>query len=126
MLCAVSALLLLCFRRMCPMPQPNPLTHTPLPTPIGRPKTIDDAYIQRLSELVQQSPKASGYAFDRWTAYWLREHLLREFGVAVTERHINRLLRQMGLSTRQRLQIHQGKLNRHGSIAIVDLSPNLT
>jgi transposase len=107
------------------MPQFHTQNSSTGQTPIGRPKTIDDAYIQRLSELVQQSPKASGYAFDRWTAYWLREHLLREFGVAVTERHINRLLRQMGLSTRQRLQVHQGKLNRHVSIAIVDLPPNL-
>lgn len=95
------------------------------PSTIGRPKTIDDAYVERLKELVRQSPKASGYAFDRWTAYWLREHLLGEFGIAVTERHINRLLSQMGLSTRQRLQISHGKLTHHDPIAIVDLFPTL-
>lgn len=95
-----------------------------LSAPIGRPKTIDDAYIQRLGELVKQSPKGVGYSFDRWTAYWLREQLLREFGVAVTERHINRLLRQMGLSTKQRLQVRHGKLNAHTPIAIVDLAPS--
>jgi transposase len=92
---------------------------------IGRPKTIDETYVQRLEELVRQTPKALGYAFDRWTAYWLREHLLGELGIAVTERHINRLLRQMGLSKRQRLQISRGKLTHHEPIAIVDLFPKL-
>jgi hypothetical protein len=91
------------------------------PAPIGRPKTVDDSYTNRLGELVQQSPKAFGYAFDRWTAYWLREHLLREFGIAVTERHINRLLKQMGLSTRQRLHLRHGKLSHYQNITIVDL-----
>jgi transposase len=90
---------------------------------IGRPKTIDDTYVERLEELARQSPKASGYAFDRWTAYWLREHLLGELGIAITERHINRLLRQMGLSKRQRLQVSHGKLTHHEPITIGDLSP---
>jgi transposase len=108
---------------MCPMSHPSQTLQSP--ASIGRPKTIDDAYVQRLGELVRQSPKTLGYSFDRWTAHWLREHLLREFGVAVTERHINRLLRQMGLSTKQRLQVRHGKLNPHTPIAIVDLSPNL-
>jgi transposase len=92
---------------------------------IGRPKTVDEAYVQRLEALVRQSPKGLGYAFDRWTAYWLREHLLGELGIAVTERHINRLLRQMGLSKRQRLQVSRGKLTHHEPIAIVDLFPKL-
>ena len=97
-------------------------TQHSISTPIGRPKTIDDAYIQRLEALVRQSPKVLGYSFDRWTAHWLRKHLLQESGIAVTERHINRLLRQMGLSTRQRLQLHQGKLSRCTPILIKDLS----
>ena len=99
-----------------------PIIQSSIPIPIGRPKTIDDAYIQRLEALVRQSPKVLGYAFDRWTAHWLRKHLLQESGIAVTERHINRLLRQMGLSTRQRLQLHHGKLSRCTPISIEDLS----
>ena len=98
------------------------ITQSSISTPIGRPKTIDDAYTQRLEALVRQSPKVLGYSFDRWTAHWLREHLLQESGIAVTERHINRLLRQMGLSTRQRLQLHHGKLSRCAPISIEDLS----
>ena len=100
----------------------SPITQSSISTPIGRPKTIDDAYVQRLEALVRQSPKVLGYAFDRWTAHWLRAHLLQESGIAVTERHINRLLRQMGLSTRQRLQLHHGKLSRCTPISIEDLS----
>jgi hypothetical protein len=46
---------------------------------------------------------------------------LAEFGISVTERHINRLLQQMGLSTRQRIHIQQGKLQNPSTIAIGDL-----
>jgi transposase len=67
---------------------------------VGRPKTINDQYLDRLKELVSHSPKQFGYPFDRWTAQWLRKHLLQETGVAISDRHINRLLKQMGLSTR--------------------------
>jgi hypothetical protein len=90
--------------------------------PVGRPKTIDQDYLDRLRELVTHSPKVFGYGFHRWTAYWLRQHLLAEFQVAVSERHINRLLRQMGLSTRQRIQICQGTPSSHHRIEIADLS----
>jgi transposase len=71
--------------------------------PVGRPKTINDQYLDRLKELVSHSPKQFGYPFDRWTAQWLRKHLLQETGVAISDRHINRLLKQMGLSTRARI-----------------------
>lgn len=71
--------------------------------PVGRPKTINDEYLARLKELVSHSPKQFGYPFERWTAHWLRKHLLQETGVAISDRHINRLLKQMGLSTRARI-----------------------
>lgn len=73
--------------------------------PVGRPKTINDDYLARLKELVSHSPKQFGYPFDRWTAHWLRKHLLQETGVAISDRHINRLLKQMGLSTRARIHL---------------------
>jgi Winged helix-turn helix len=94
----------------------------PPPQPVGRPKTIDQNYLDRLKHLVSHSPKVFGYSFHRWTAYWLRQHLLAEFQVAVSERHINRLLRQMGLSTRQRIQICQGTPSYRHRIEITDLS----
>jgi putative transposase len=71
-------------------------------TAVGRPKTIDDEYLERLKELIARSPREYGYAFERWTAQWLSKHLAQEFGVEVSDRHINRLLKNMGLSTRSK------------------------
>jgi transposase len=68
--------------------------------PIGRPKVITDEYVAYLRNLVQQSPQAYGYPFKRWTAAWLRCHLAKALDIEVSDRHINRLLQQMGLSTR--------------------------
>lgn len=67
--------------------------------PIGRPKAVDRAYLQRLQELVSNSPRDYGYVFRRWTANWLKKHLAKEFGVEISDRHLKRLLKQMGLST---------------------------
>jgi Winged helix-turn helix len=39
---------------------------------------------------------------QRWTAKQLSEQLAKGFGVKITDQHINRLLKQMGLSTRQK------------------------
>jgi transposase len=67
---------------------------------IGRPKTVNELYLNRLKELASHSPREFGYPFQRWTAQWLKKHLLKETGIEVTEQHINRLLRNMGLSAR--------------------------
>jgi transposase len=69
---------------------------------IGRPKTIDERYLSRLKELASHSPREYGYPFQRWTAQWLKKHLANETGIQVTEQHINRLLKGMGLSLRSR------------------------
>ena len=68
--------------------------------PMGRPKTVNEQYIARLKELVSHSPREYGYPFQRWTAQWLGKHLAKELGIKVSDCHINRLLKQMGLSTR--------------------------
>jgi transposase len=67
----------------------------------GRPKTVSDRYLNRLRELVAQSPKELGYPFRRWTARWLSKHLAGELDIEISDRHINRLLKQMELSTRK-------------------------
>ena len=67
---------------------------------IGRPKTINAQYIKRLRELVTHSPQEFGYSFQRWTARWLSKHLAQELSIEVSDRHINRILKEMGLSTR--------------------------
>ncbi|MBW4552876.1 MAG: helix-turn-helix domain-containing protein [Aphanocapsa sp. GSE-SYN-MK-11-07L] len=70
--------------------------------PMGRPKAVNDDYLNRLRELVSQSPREYGYSFRLWTARWLSRHLAQETGIEVSDRHINRLLKDMGLSTRQK------------------------
>jgi transposase len=68
--------------------------------PIGRPKTVNKEYLERLRELLSNSPRDYGYSFRRWTTNWLQKHLTKEFEVQVSDRHLKRLLKQMGLSTR--------------------------
>jgi transposase len=75
--------------------------------PIGRPTLVHEEYVQRLRQLVAQSPqevnvpnKDYQYPFKRWTAQKLSQHLYAELGIKVTPQHLNRLLKQMGLSTR--------------------------
>ncbi|WP_193194909.1 helix-turn-helix domain-containing protein [Nostoc sp. MG11] len=78
------------------------LAHQWQEQPIGRPKSINEQYLERLKELVNHSPREYGYPFHCWTAQWLSKHLASEIGIQITERHISRLLKQMGLSTKQR------------------------
>lgn len=91
---------------------------------VGRPKTVNDEYLARLRELVTNSPRDYGYSFQRWTAKWLARHLEQELGIKISDRHVNRLLKQMGLSTRSN---HQAKVPPasipKGVIAINDLDP---
>lgn len=68
--------------------------------PMGRPKTVNQEYLNRLQELVRNSPRQYGYAFDRWTGHWLSKQLAKELGIEITAGHVNRLLKQMGLSAR--------------------------
>jgi transposase len=82
--------------------------------PMGRPKAVNDDYLNRLRDLVSQSPREYGYSFRQWTARWLSRHLSQEMGIEISDRHINRLLKEMGLSTRQ----------KHKSIAETEHSPD--
>jgi transposase len=94
--------------------------------PIGRPKVITDEYVTYLRNLVQQSPQAYGYPFKRWTAAWLRCHLAKELDIEVSDRHINRLLQQMGLSTRTANATPEPDREpaRSTQILICDLNPS--
>ena len=68
--------------------------------PIGRPKAINEEYVQHLKELVSSSPREYGYPFQRWTGQWLKKHLAKKLGIEISDRHINRILKSMGLGTR--------------------------
>ncbi len=91
--------------------------------PIGRPKVVNDEYIARLKELVNQNPRECGYGFQKWTGQWLSKHLAKELGITVNARHVNRLLKQMGLSTRPQPQKPTNQEKETSSrISIGDLS----
>lgn len=76
------------------------LAHQWQSTPVGRPKRISSDYRDRLRDLANRSPREFGYPFRRWTGQWLGQHLAQEFGIIVSDRYINYMLKQMGLSTR--------------------------
>ncbi|BAY09994.1 helix-turn-helix domain-containing protein [Calothrix sp. NIES-2098] len=67
---------------------------------IGRPKAVTEEYLEHLKELVSHSPRDYGYSFKRWTGNWLSQQLAKDLGIKVSGHHINRLLKQMGLSIR--------------------------
>ncbi|MGF1600581.1 MAG: transposase [Thermosynechococcaceae cyanobacterium] len=93
--------------------------------PIGRPQKVSPEYLARLRKLVCHSPKTYGYAAKQWTALYLRQQLIKELGIDVSDRHINRLLNEMHISSPYRHKSSrsaQGK-NRSSSITIQDLQP---
>jgi len=88
--------------------------------PIGRPKLVNDEYLDRLEEIVNHSPRDYGYSFRLWTVNWLRKHLAKELGVEVSDRHLKRLLKQMGLSTRsQTSNVSENKTDEANSCKIL-------
>jgi transposase len=93
--------------------------------PIGRPKIVNTQYIERLKELVSHSPRDYGYAFTHWTAQWLSKHLANEFSIEISDRHVNRLLKQMGLSTKRKSSCQQKTdPSQDAGIMIGDLQSN--
>lgn len=93
--------------------------------PMGRPKTVNEQYCDRLKELVNHSPREYDYPFQRWTAQWLAKHLAKELGIDISACHINRLLKQMGLSTRTKNDTAETLTDsiQHSKITIRDLQP---
>ena len=96
--------------------------------PIGRPTLVHEEYLQRLRQLVTKSPqevnipnKDYQYPFKRWTAQKLSQHLHAELGIKITSQHLNRLLRQMGLSTRSKPTPETESTHSDKCIQIVDL-----
>ncbi|MDF5730560.1 MAG: helix-turn-helix domain-containing protein [Rhizonema sp. PD38] len=91
----------------------------------GRPKTVNEQYLERLKELITHSPRDYGYPFRQWTKNWLHKHLEKEFGIEVSDRHLQRLLKQMGLSTRPKPSNDQETTNEKATgskILIRDLN----
>ena len=96
--------------------------------PIGRPLTVNETYRQRLKELVAKKPQEVNvphrdykYPFKRWTAQKLSQHLYMELGIKVTPQHLNRLLKEMGLSTRQKSPLKEEIIRSRKGIEIGNL-----
>jgi transposase len=95
-------------------------------SPVGRPRAVNEEYLERLKELVNSNPRDYDYSFRRWTANWLSKHLAKEFGIQVSERHVKRLLKQMGLSTRLKpntTEENATTLRQGSTILINELKP---
>lgn len=95
------------------------LAHQYLDCPVGRPKVVTDEYIEFLRELLQHSPKDYGYSFKTWTIGWLRKHIAKEMGIEVSQSHLKRVMRELGLSTRSKPQQPQSQSS--ANIFIADL-----
>ena len=72
---------------------------------------------------MSNSPRDYGYSFKSWTALWLSRHLSKELGIDICARHVNRLLKKMGLSTRKRSENNNinSENNHDTSIKIYEL-----
>ena len=89
---------------------------------IGRPKTVTSEYLERLKQLMSESPKDLGYPFSRWTGQWLSKHLSLEFNIEVTARHVNRLIEEMNDEARVvAASDRQLPISKSRQIAIIDL-----
>lgn len=71
----------------------------------GRPKIVDERYLNRLKELANHDPREYGYSFSRWTGQWLAKHLSKELNITVNPGYINMLLKEMGLSARAKKKL---------------------
>jgi transposase len=95
------------------------LAHQYLEYPVGRPRLITDEYIEFLRELLQHSPQDYGYPFKTWTVGWLGKHIAKHKGIAVSHSHLKRVMRELGLSTRAKVQ--QPPSQSGANISIADL-----
>lgn len=92
-----------------------------------RGRKTNPKYKARLEELVMSSPRDYGYPFKRWTGHWLSKHLNQELGIRLSPRHVNRLLKQMGVSTKAKSSTNNSLIENSGSessnIKLRQLSP---
>ena len=70
----------------------------------GRPPRLSGGQLQRLYTLVvSNDPRQLRFAFALWTRAMIRELIRREFGAALSEVSVGRLLRKLGLSPQRPL-----------------------
>ena len=62
----------------------------------GAPPKADEAYWQRVEEVVAQAPAAFGYRFSVWTAERLIAHMVQETGIELSVSRFQTVMRQRG------------------------------
>jgi transposase len=62
----------------------------------GAPPKADEAYWQRVDEVVAQAPAALGYNFSVWTAERLIAHMAQETGIELSVSRFQTVMRQRG------------------------------
>jgi transposase len=62
----------------------------------GAPPKADEAYWQRVEEVVAQAPAAFGYRFSVWTAERLIAHMAQETGTELSVSRFQTVMRQRG------------------------------
>jgi transposase len=67
----------------------------------GRPPKANDAYYQKLDELLEKEPSEFGYRFAIWTSDRLRVHLEKETGILLSEGRFRALLKKRGYRYRR-------------------------
>jgi transposase len=74
------------------------------PAPGKRPK-LSQADKAALVEVVQAGAVAAGFEGEVWTQGRIRQVIAERFGVRYSERHVGRLLRQLGLTLQQPVKV---------------------
>jgi transposase len=64
----------------------------------GRPPKLDDDNQTKFHEVVHKPPTDAGYDQPAWTTALAQQYLEEEFGVEYSRRHVQRLLKDAGLT----------------------------
>ncbi|WP_415383315.1 IS630 family transposase [Halosimplex sp. TS25] len=64
----------------------------------GRPSKLDDADREKFQETVSNPPSEAGYDEPAWTTKLAQRFLENEFGAEYSRRHVQRLLKDAGLT----------------------------
>ena len=86
-------------------------------------KLYNENYIIYLYELLESGPRNCGYTFNRWTVNWLNKHLSKELGIVISDRHLKRLLKDLGWSTLSKPN-RSSLPHKNKRIHIDDINPN--
>lgn len=67
----------------------------------GRPAKTDEAYHQKLEEVIEKEPKELGYDFAVWTVDRLRFHMEKETSILLSECRMRALIKRQGYRYRR-------------------------